>query len=94
MGRREAPGISLGPISHMFAQRLFASMSYPNLLNAFLYSRVEPSLVSHPYTSLDTPLNDTKGIYPLRRSRRGGMAKVEEYLPGVSGISEGCAHFL
>ena len=28
----------------------------------------------------------TKGIYPLRRSRRGGTAKVEEYLPGVSGM--------
>ena len=34
----EAPDISLGPISHMFAYRLFSSMSYPNLLNAFLYS--------------------------------------------------------
>jgi hypothetical protein len=29
------------------------------------------------------------GIYPLRRSRRGGTAKVEEYLPGVSEMSEG-----
>ena len=28
------------------------------------------------------------GIYPLRRSRRGGTAKVEEYAPGVSGMSE------
>ena len=31
----------------------------------------------------------TTGISPLRRSRRGGMAKVEEYVPGVSGMSEG-----
>ena len=30
---------------------------------------------------------NTKGIYPLRRSWRGGTAKVEEYAPGVSGMS-------
>ena len=32
----------------------------------------------------------TKGIHPVRRSRRGGMAKVEEYAPGGSRMSEGC----
>ena len=31
----------------------------------------------------------TKGIHPARRSRRGGLAKVEEYAPGGSGMSEG-----
>jgi hypothetical protein len=30
-----------------------------------------------------------KVFYPLRRSRRGGTAKVKEYLHGVSGMSEG-----
>jgi hypothetical protein len=30
-----------------------------------------------------------KVFTPVRRSRRGGMAKVEEYAPGVSGMSEG-----
>ena len=33
--------------------------------------------------------HDTKGIYLLRRSQTGGTAKVEEYLPRVSGMSEG-----
>jgi len=38
---------------------------------------------------MDWCYSDTKkGIHPLRRSRRGGMAKVEEYAPGGSGISE------
>ena len=31
----------------------------------------------------------TKDISPLRRSRRGDTAKVEEYAPGVSEMSEG-----
>ena len=30
-----------------------------------------------------------KVFTPVRRSRRGGTAKVEEYAPGVSGMSEG-----
>ena len=28
--------------------------------------------------------NHTEGIHPVRRSRRGGMAKVEEYAPVVA----------
>ena len=39
--------------------------------------------------SSEKELASTKGISPLRRSRRGGTAKVEEYAPGVSEMSEG-----
>ena len=37
---------------------------------------------------MDWCYSDTEGNHPLRHSRRGGMAKVEEYAPGGSGISE------
>ena len=40
----EAPDISLGPISHMFAYRLFSSMSYPN--SQCLFSMLESNLRS------------------------------------------------
>ena len=41
-----------------------------------------------PETS-KTILAKDQVIHPVRRSRRGGMAKVKEYAPGVSGMSEG-----
>ena len=35
--------------------------------------------------------NRSKGIHPVQRSRRGGIAKWKSmYAPGVSGMSEGC----
>ena len=40
----EAPDISLGPISHMFAYRLLSSMSYPN--SQCLFSMLESNLRS------------------------------------------------
>jgi hypothetical protein len=34
------------------------------------------------------PLRTIGGILPVRRSRRDGIAEVEEHAPGVSGMSE------
>ena len=45
------------------------------------------SLITSRKGLISNTLNNSKGIYPLRCSRRGGTAKVEEYAPIVSEVS-------
>ena len=68
--------------------RYFVGSDQLQAEHLFTIENTEKHLSGTLWTSMES-MGSTKGIHPVRRSRRGGgMAKVEEYAPGGSGMSE------
>jgi hypothetical protein len=67
--------------------RYFVGSDQLQAEHLFTIENTEKHLSGTLWTSMES-MGSTKGIHPVQRNRRGGMAKMEEYAPGGSGMSE------